>query len=191
MSLDPVLLGTLLFLTGLLFFLLVWRLPRHIRRRPSLIPEAPIQKSSDDSNHAHAFLVVQPGGRVEYMNSLAQQWYGMHEGEQPNLERLARQIHPSDDFLKICAIEGQTRCSVNGRPIECVSYRIPGLNQSMFISMSRPGFTSALSPGSSEVSGSTLKILTDFSQSVAASLGLQATIQTILENIERDRKSVV
>lgn len=185
MSLDPVFLGILLFLTGLVFFLLVWGLPRIIHRRRDPIPVTPIQKMTDGPSHTHAVLVVQPGGRVDYMNTLARQWYGMHEGEKPNLEVLARQIHPSDDFLKICAVEGQARFSVNGRPMECVSYRLPGVNQSMFISMSRPGLTTALSPESKEVSGSTLKILTDFSKSVAASLGLQATIQTILENIER------
>jgi PAS domain S-box-containing protein len=186
MPLDPVFLGILLLLTGLVFFLLVWGLPRIIRsRHPNPVPVTLPQQLTDVSSHTHAVLMVQPGGRVDYVNTLARQWFDLHEGEQPNLEVLARRIRPSEDFLKICAVEGQARISVNGRPMECVSYQVPGTNQSMLISMNRSGITSALVAGSKEVSGSALKILTDFSQSVAASLGLLVTIQTILENIER------
>jgi len=186
MPLDPVFLGILLLLTGLVFFLLVWGLPRVIRsRHPNPISGTPPQQLTDVSSHTHAVLLVQPGEQVDYVNTVARQWFDLHEGEQPNLEVLARRIRPSEDFLKICAVEGQARFSVNGRPMECVSYQVPGTNQSMLISMSRPGITSALLTESKEVSGSALKILIDFSQLVAASLGLPATIQTILENVER------
>jgi PAS domain S-box-containing protein len=184
--LDPAFLGILLFLTGLVFVLLVWGLPRLLRTsRPTLIPDAPPQIQSDASGHTHAVLVVQQGGRVDYVNAMARQWFELHEGEQPNLEALARHIRPSEDFLKICAMEGQLRLSVNGRPVDCVSFLVPGTSQSMLVSMSRPSLTSGLLTEPREVSDSALKILTEFSQAVVASLGLPATIQTILENIER------
>ena len=185
MPLDPVLLGILLLLTGLVFFLLVWGLPRLIRRRPIPIPVPPAQPALDISSHSHAVLVVQSGGRVNYVNPAARQLFDLHEGEQPNLELLAHRIRPSEDFLRICTSEGQVRFSVNGRPVECVSYQVPGSPSSLLVSISQSDTANALLTGSQAASGSTLKILTDFSQSVVASLGLLGTIQMVLENIER------
>src|SRR5664279_5647398 len=96
MSLDPVSLGMLLLLTGLVFFLLVWGLPRLFPRlRNSSIPVTPLQSQVDDSEHTHAVMIVQSGGRVNYINAMARQWLGIHEGEQPNLEILARRIKPT------------------------------------------------------------------------------------------------
>ena len=91
MSLNPVSLGMLLLLTGLVFFLLVWGLPRLFPKlHNSSILVIPPQNLADDSQHNHAVMVVQSGGRVNYVNAMARQWLGLHEGEQPNLEVLAR-----------------------------------------------------------------------------------------------------
>ena len=185
MTLDPVLFGILLLVTGLVFCLLVWGLPRITRKgNPnSLRPSALRSKSAE--SHGHAVLVVQPGGRVSYVNEAAREWFDLREGEQPDLELLARRIRPGEEFLKICAAEGQARFSVNGRPTECVSYHLPDTNQSILISMHRPGIGSSVSSGSREDSGSAVKILSDFSQSMTADLDLEETVLVILENIER------
>ena len=186
MPLDPVSLGILLLLTGLVFFLLVWGLPRLFPRlRTSRTPVTASQTLTDVSQHNHAVLVVQSGGRVDYINATARQWLDLHEGELPNLEVLARRIRPSDDFLKLCTAEGQVRFSVNGRPMEAVSYQVPGPSPALLISMRRPDIASAQAGEPKELSESALKILTDLSQSVAASLGLSAVIQVLLENVER------
>jgi sensor histidine kinase regulating citrate/malate metabolism len=109
MILNPEFLGILLLLTGLLFLLLVLGLPRIVHRRPNPISEISAQKSTDISSQTRAVLIIQPGGRVDYINPIARQLFDLREGEQSNLEVLAHQIRPSDDFLKICAAEGQTR----------------------------------------------------------------------------------
>ncbi len=186
MSLDPVSLGMLLLLTGLVFFLLVWGLPRLFPRiRKSSIPMTTLQNPADDSQYTHAVMIVQSGGRVNYVNAMARQWLGIHEGEQPNLEILARRIRPTDDFLKICTSEGQTRFSVNGRPLEAISYQVPGPTPSLLVSLHRPDLASTQAGEFKKLSESTLKILTDLSQSVAASPGLSGTILALLENVER------
>ena len=186
MSLDPVSLGMLLLLTGLVFFLLAWGLPRLFPKlRNSSILETPPQNLADDTQHNHAVMVVQSGGRVNYINAMARQWLGLHEGEQPNLEVLARRIRPAEDFLKLCTTEGQMRFSVNGRPLEVVSYQVPGPIPSLLVSLRRPDIASPQGSEFKELSESTLRILTDLSQSVAASPGLSATIQALLENVQR------
>jgi PAS domain S-box-containing protein len=186
MALDPVFLGILLLLTGLLFFLLVWGLPRLMNRsRPghALVPIS--REYTDNSNQNHAVMIVQAGGRVDYINTTARRWLDLNDSEQPNLEVLARRIRPSDDFLKICTGEGQVRFSVNGRPMEAVSYQVPGLAESLLISMRRPDLATVQVGESEEISGSALKILTDLGTSVAASPNLDTTIRAILENLER------
>ncbi|HVM72883.1 MAG TPA: GAF domain-containing protein [Anaerolineales bacterium] len=186
MALDPVSLGMLLLLTGVVFFLLVWGLPRLIPgMRNGSLPALPVQNLADTSQHNHAVMLVHSGGRVDYVNAVARQWLGLREGEQPNLEILARRVRPTEDFLKLCTTEGQMRFSVNGRPLEAVSYQVPGPVPSLLVSLRRPDLAVVQEGEFNELSESTLKILTDLSQSVAASLGLQATIQALLENVER------
>ncbi len=186
MAFTPVSLGILLLLTGLVFFLLVWGLPRLFPRvRTSPTPVNLSQIPAEASIHNHAVLVIQSGGRVNYINTTARQWLGLHEGESPSLEVLARRIHPTDDFLRLCNAEGQMRFSVNGRPLEVVSYQVPGPTPILLVSLRRPDLASNAAGESQELSESALKILTELSQSVAASPGLSATIQALLENVER------
>ena len=188
MSLDPVSLGIVLLLTGLVFFLLVWGLPRLISRRRSekgTPASSPAAAPVEASGHTHAVLIVQPGGRVGYINSAARQWFGLKDGDHPNLEALVRKIRPSEDFMRLCAAESQGRFSVSGRPMEAVSYQIPGQASTLLVSLHRPDFAAVLPDGGTEVSNTAVKILADLSQSVADSLGVPGTIQAILENVER------
>ena len=62
---------------------------------------------------------------------------------------------------------------------------MPDINQSILITMHRPGIGSSRSAGSKEESEFAVKILSDFSQSMTADLDLEETIRVILENIER------
>ncbi len=183
---NPVALGILLLLIGAVFFLLVWGLLRlipRLRPRPSaVVPPLVVQ---DVSGHDHAVLTVQSGGRVEYINHAGREVFNLREGEQPNLEVLARRIRPSEDFLKLCVGEGQARFSVNGQPMEGVSYQVPGPLPTFLVSFSRSDYFTSLTTESTGVPGSALKILTDFIQSIATQSGLTATIRAILENVER------
>src|SRR5512140_3431196 len=104
MPLDPVFLGMLFLSTALIFMALVFGLPWLMKRmRSSQVVTASIpQGYTDTSAHTHAVLIVQAGGRVNFINSTAREWLELHDGEQPNLENLARHIRPSDEFLKLC-----------------------------------------------------------------------------------------
>ncbi len=186
MSLSPVSLGMLLLLAGLICFLLVWGLPRlfprlHNHSLPVILP----QKMTDSSQQHHAVMVIQSGGRVNYVNAIARQWFEIHEGEQLNLEVLAKRIRPTDDFLKLCTGEGQMRFTVRGRPVEAASYQIPGPIPSLLVSFRMPDRISTRPGVSTEAPELALKILTNLSQSLATSPGVAATIQTLLENTER------
>lgn len=186
MPLDPAfLVGILLLLTGLVFVLLVWGLPRLVARSRSAREESGLQDPEEPSGNEHAVLVVQPGGRVGYVNPAARQWLGLREGELPNLEVLARRIRPGDDFLKLCAAEGQARFSVNGRPVDAFSYRVPGPAASLLVTLRRPEGSSDPTGAPGHVHDSVLKILTELSQAVAASADLPAAIQAVLESVER------
>ena len=92
MTLDPVLFGVLLLLTGLVFCLLVWGLPRIARKGNPKSLRSSTQRTKSVDSHGHAVLVVHPGGRVNYVNEAAREWFDLREGEQPDLELLARRI---------------------------------------------------------------------------------------------------
>ncbi len=183
-------LGIGLLITGLAAVVLVTVLLRFMpRTMPVTQPEADQLVSSyfppPNAEHNEAILVIQPGGRVEYLNRAARQMFGLREDEPADLERLARQVRPSEDFLDLCASEGRQSISVNGRIADGASYVVPGPYPVMFITLRRPEIGPALSTGDQEVSASVLNIVTDFGQAIAASRSLESTLRAILENVSR------
>ncbi len=184
MPFNPVLLGILLLLIGAIFFALLWGLLRLIPRLRAgrTVPSAASQPKAGGPENA--VIIVQIGGRVEYVNAVARQWFNLREGEQPSLEMLSNRIRSSEEFLKICAAEGQARFSLNGRPLECKSYVVPGSVPSLLVAMNRPEITTGA--GMSEDGSLTaLKILTDFDRSISVNLDFPAAIQAVLENVEQ------
>src|SRR5919109_5026107 len=96
---------------GLSVLILIWL--RQLPRNASAASESTASVSSPDSSSLNeAVLIVQIGGRVEYVNDLAREWFGLREGEYPDLERLIRRTRPAEDFLNICARQGEKRLSV-------------------------------------------------------------------------------
>ncbi len=183
---NPVYLAIILLLTGLIFFFLVWGLLRLISRsRRGRIQTSASSLESETGGHGRAVILVQSGGRVEFLNKAAREWFKLKDGEQPNLEVLARRIRPSEDLLRLCMQEGEARFSVNSRPAEGISFRVPAPVPTYLISLTRSDFLGALTPESKEASGSALRILTDFIQSISTQSGLTATVQAIVENVER------
>ncbi len=108
-------LGIVLILTSLVFIGLVVGL---LRLLPRLHPGQAdgIRAAAKLPEHQQAVRLVSGGGRVEYINEQAQRLFAIREGEYPYLESLARHIRPGEDFLKLCAAEGQARFSINGQP---------------------------------------------------------------------------
>jgi PAS domain S-box-containing protein len=168
-------------------FLLIWVVLRVFvpRLRPVHVPAAASSETNELSSVNHAVFLVHTGGRVDYVNSVAREWFELRESETPNLELMARRIRPSEDFWNLCASEGQARFSLNGRPLEGFSYQIPGATPAMLVSLRRSELTAGLASQGERVAGSALRILSEFSQTISVDVGVMATVQAILENVER------
>ena len=177
-------LGVSLFLTGLVIVTLAWVV---LRILPTL---RPFRDQTDDQvsipeavKTNEATLILQPGGRVEYISRAARDYFGLREHEAYDLESLARRVRPSDEFLDLCAEPGMSRISIGGKLVEVASYEVPGIYPMMLISLRERNFSPVLSEnGASE---EILRIATDFSQSIATSLDLSTTIHSIMDNVSR------
>ncbi len=179
-------LGIGLVIAGLVFVLLVWGLLRLLPRSQSsgqidhhpLVPPN-LNQSTD------AVLIIQPGGRVDYVNPQARQWFGLRENDPTDLERLMRRVRPPEDFMNVCAAPGQKRVSVNGKLADITSYQVPGAYTQMLVSLRGIDLSPALTGSGGQVTSSILTIITDFSRAIASSLDLETVVRLILDNIVR------
>ena len=156
----------------------------YLRRGQRNVPvvsqtEAPF--ISPDSSTSEAVLIVQSGGRVEYMNDLAREWFGLRPDELPDLEQLLRRVRPAEEFIELCARQGQKRISISGQLIEVTSYQVPGPDLLMLVAMRNIEFSKNLAETNTD--SSILQLITDFGTNVSASLGLEDTLHAILLNI--------
>src|SRR6266508_5539602 len=105
---------------GLLVLAVIWlrQLPRNASTKTEITSTF---ISPDSSNLNEAILIVQFGGRVEYVNELAREWFGLREGEAADLERLIRRARHAEDILSLCTRQGQKRLSVGGRLVDATS----------------------------------------------------------------------
>ena len=150
---------------GLLVLAVIWL--RQLPRNASIASEAPSTFiSPDSSNLDEAILIVQFGGRVEYVNELAREWFGLHEAEPADLERLIRRARPAEDLLNLCSRQGQKRLSVGGRLVDATSYQIPGPYPLMLIAMRSVELSTSL--GEAGADSSILRIVSDFGKNVSA-----------------------
>jgi GAF domain-containing protein/nitrogen-specific signal transduction histidine kinase len=165
---------------GFVVLAVIWL--RQLPRNASIKSEATSTFiSPDSSNLNEAILIVQFGGRVEYVNELAREWFGLREGEAADLERLIRRARPAEDILSLCARQGQKRLSVGGRLVDATSYQIPGPYPLMFITMRSVELSTSLSEAGAD--SSILRIVSDFGKNVSASLNLEDTLYAILLNV--------
>lgn len=135
----------------------------------------------DVSQLNEAVMIVQAGGRVEYLNNLAREWFGLSSDEPADLEWVVRHARPAEDLLYLCARQGQKRLSVGGRLVEVTSYPVPGTYPLMLVTMRNVELSTNLDQ--SQADSSILKIITDFGRDVSASLDLEDTIYAILLNV--------
>jgi len=172
--------------TGLVLILLVWSLSRFASRLRPASTEHPTQGVTDQAGgQEEAVIVVEPGGRIREINPAARTLFTLFEGEYPNLERLARRARPDEAFLGLCAEQSQMRFSVSGRMVEGRSYRLASGEPLMVVTLRRVETSPILGGDTSNVAGPILKVVTEFSQTIAASLDLDTTVRAVLENIER------
>src|SRR5215208_1789917 len=155
---------------------------RRLPRNASIAPEATSTFiSPDSSNLNEAILIVQYGGRVDYINDLAREWFGLREAEPADLERLVRRARPAEDILNLCTQQGQKRLSVGGRLVDATSYQVPGPYPVMLITMRSVELSTSLSEAGAD--SSILRIVSDFGKNVSSSLNLEDTLYAILLNV--------
>ncbi|NWG35393.1 MAG: GAF domain-containing protein [Chloroflexi bacterium] len=137
--------------------------------------------SPDSSKTNEAILLIQIGGRVEYVNDLARGWFDLHPGETPDLERLLRRTRPAEEFLDLCAKPGQKRLSIGGQLVEATSYLVPGGYAQMLVAMKQVEFSKDIS--NAGAGASILRLISDFGRDVSASLSLTDVLRAILLNV--------
>jgi PAS domain S-box-containing protein len=130
-----------------------------------------------------AIVIIQAGGRVEYVNSLARQWFGLRPDEPANLELLVRRARPAEELLNLFATPGQKRLSISGRLVEATSYQIPGPYPVMFAILRNAELGTDLDD--TGLHSSILQIISDFGKNVSASLNLEDTLHTVLLNVSQ------
>jgi hypothetical protein len=98
-------LGVSLFIAGLVTITLVWvvlrMLPRsHTAQADSAIPWFFLNLN----NQTKRSLFSSPGDGWNYLSDRARSYFNLRENEPYDLERLARYVRPSDEFLDLCAV---------------------------------------------------------------------------------------
>lgn len=172
---------------GLILFLVVFLMLKMAPRLRSGGQQAPSLGGSPlVPDHNDAVMIVEAGGRVKSINPRARQIFRLQEGELPNLERLARKVRPSEALIKLCSAEGKASFVLDGRLLEGTSYLVTAANQATsIISLRYPEIASGLAGGQGNISAQTLQTFTQLTQEMAASLDLDTTLQSVLENIEK------
>lgn len=184
---DPVTLGILLLLVGVVLTVLTWFLLRVFSQTRRAEVELPgmLQAGLEMDEHQDGLLVVEPGGRILYCNEQVRRWFDLVE-RTPVLELLVRQARPGSELLNLCAREGKARLNVRGRTLEAHSYAFPGQNYGqlmMVVLRAQPA--GGLITNEDGQAGQALGVFTELSQAMAASLELEPTLEAVLENVER------
>ncbi len=178
--------GLVLIIAGLVAVLIVFVLLRLFPRNAvkSSIPLASLVVPGTLET-SDGVVIVQLGGRVEYLNSSARQLFGLRENELADLERLARRARPADDFLALCAQEGQKRITIGAQLTEVASYRIPGVSPLMLVTLRNFRFASTSDAEQGVASAALLRVMMDFGQAITANLSLDDTLQAAMEHMTR------
>jgi GAF domain-containing protein len=156
------------------------RLPQGLTSSPEPLNAYPLP---DNSHPNEAIVILQAGGRVEYVNSLARQWFGLGPSEPADLELLVRRARPAEELLNLFAAQGQKRLSISGHLVEATSYQIPGPYPVMFVILRNAELGTDLDGQGTE--SSILQIVSDFGRNVSASLSIEDTLHAILLNISQ------
>ncbi|HET6845983.1 MAG TPA: GAF domain-containing protein, partial [Anaerolineales bacterium] len=178
-------LGVVLLAGGLALALVVWIVLRVVQRRSGPHPirstEMPLEADTGDEG----IIVVEPGGRLDFVNARARSWFEVPAQDAPHLDWLLRRVRPSDDFLDLCAQPGRKRLNLNGQPVEATSSRVPGSYPRMLISIR--GLEAAMAGGDvgHEGSSSLVRIISDFGGAISASLDLESVVRSVLDSTLR------
>jgi len=156
---------------------------RKVQRNVPVSAQTDLASLSPTSPHTNeAILIVQSGGRIEYINELAREWFGFRSDELPDLERLFRRVRPLEEFIELCTRQGKKRISISGQLVEVTSYQIPGPDLLMLITMRNIELSKDLTEAKTD--SSILQLITDFGAKLSgASLQSEDILHAILLNV--------
>ncbi len=137
------------------------------------------------SSPDEAVVVIETGGRLDFLNETARQWFSLQNDDPPDLELLLRAIKPVDDFLALCAAPGHKLLNLDGRQVEAVSHQIPGAHGQMLVSLRNLEPLASFVMDSGAPSGPTLQLITEFSRAVSSSLDLETVLSTVADYVMR------
>ncbi len=178
-------LGWVLLVAGLTLTLLVWLALRFLQRPSRAVPPQAVSSSAGADDADEGIVVIEPGGRVDFVNARARSWFEIASSDDPHLDRLLRRVRPPDDFLEICAQPGQKRLNLGGQPVEATSSRVPGSHPSMLVSIRKLELSGGNVDRGDGANSSLIRIITDFSGAVTASLDLESVLRSILDSTQR------
>ncbi len=123
---NPFSLSSVLLLSGMLGFLIISRLVGYSRRFTQNSNQAQrTQLPIHLPGHFEAYLIVEPGGKIGFINSAVQNLFNLN-GEKPSLESLAEKLTPTESFFALCTQEGKARMNIGEKLIEGKSFKVPG-----------------------------------------------------------------
>ena len=172
-------LALILFLGGLviLAWLFLWARQRaHLESEPVLeemLAEVPAASADD------AILVTRAHGQLVYLNDSARRWLNLN-GDEPNLEFVARLAQPADSFLELFGREGQASFQLGPRWVEGSSHRIPaGTEVRTVVVLRELGTGGASSAGALDLSQA-MAVINRIGEMVNASQSVEQVLQTLL-----------
>jgi hypothetical protein len=155
--------GLGLIILALALLVSVWIVGSWQRARRTVTADFRTDSASPSPSSPHsneAILIVQAGGRIEYINELARKWFGFRSDEFPDLERVFRRVRPLEEFIELCARPGQKRISISGQLVNATSYQVPGPHILMLLALRSVEPSKDLAEPQADAS--VLKIITDF-----------------------------
>lgn len=180
MGSNPYVFGLALIAVGVAFWLLTRLALRSAQSAKPTREQALEPAKTTLSQHQEAMIVIQKGGRVAQINPRARELFHLEAHDIPDLEALARRVRPGEEFLTLCAAEGQGRFMLDGRLAEAVSYAVlSGPQPVMVVTIRFP----ELGRRQGSVNAQSLQIFTQIAQDMGSSLDLESTIDSILDNV--------
>ena len=173
---NPTVLGLVLVLVGMGLIALALLFLRYMQRTP---PAAEAPASPALPHTSEAVLLVKAGGSVAYASRAACDLFEI-DGQEPDLERIARRLQPQEAFLRLCAAEGQASFSLRGDPLDGVSYTVPlDGAPALLVALHRPQLVAEGAQGASRQLDRFLQL----SQAINRSLDMETALQAVLESV--------
>lgn len=170
--------------------LILWLAARLLLNR--LILPRPAQPSSaekaafDLGQPFEATLLIRQGGRLIWLNEQARKVFQLKPKEHPNLEHLARRFRPAEEFLSLCARDGQANLSLDSRSLEAESHSFLLQSESFrLITLRATRLGLAIAYNEDGKQGTVLQSFARLSLALTGSLDLEGALRAVGSNLAR------